>query len=208
MSIASYLPVTTFALLSAITPGPNNILLMSQGANFGVKPSLPAVFGIICGFTLMFAVMGFGFSGVFNQFPSLQFWIKVIGTGYLLYLTWHVATSHSQIETKQQARPIGFIKGALLQIVNGKAWIVVMGVISAYTTMGANYNHQIMVITAIMFLTGLPSLLIWLMFGSMIKRFLTEKRHMKLFNYLMAGLLFLTVVPVIKEIAVELMGKV
>lgn len=66
MSLASYMPVATFAMLSAITPGPNNILLMSQGANFGIKPSSPAVFGIIFGFTLMFAVMGFGFSGVFS----------------------------------------------------------------------------------------------------------------------------------------------
>lgn len=138
----------------------------------------------------------------------MQFWIKIIGTGYLLYLTWHVATSHSDIQTQEQARPIGFVKGALLQLVNGKVWIVVMGVISAYTTMGANYHHQIMVITAIMFLTGLPSLLIWLMFGSLIKRFLTKKSHMMMFNYTMAGLLFLTVVPVIKEIAVELMAKV
>lgn len=207
MSLQDYIPVAIFALLSAITPGPNNILLMSQGVNFGVKPSLPAVFGIICGFSLMFAVIGLGMSGVFTAFPSLQLWVKIIGTGYLLYLAWLVAHSHSDMQTQRQTRPIGFVKGGLLQWVNGKAWIVVMGVVSAYTTAGngADYYSQIAVITAIMFLTGFPSLLIWLYFGSVIKRFLTEDRHLKWFNYTMAGLLVLTVVPVMKEIVVQVL---
>lgn len=201
------MPVIVFAFLSAITPGPNNILLMSQGVNFGIKPSLPAVFGIICGFSLMFALIGLGMSGIFVTFPSLQLWVKVIGTGYLLYLAWLVAHSHSDMRTQAQARPIGFAKGALLQWVNGKAWIVVMGVISAYTTMGASYYQQIAVITVIMFLTGLPSLLVWLTFGSVIKRFLTQKHHLQWFNYAMAGLLVLTVLPVIKEILGEIGNK-
>ena len=86
-----------FTFASSATPGPNNVLVMTSGVNFGVKQSLPVFFGICFGFALMMLLVGIGFGQIFEAYPSLNIWIKVIGVGYLLYLAWKIAGSNSNL---------------------------------------------------------------------------------------------------------------
>ncbi|RXJ71145.1 lysine transporter LysE [Veronia nyctiphanis] len=193
--------VVLFAVSSSATPGPNNLMVMTSGLNFGVKRSLPLLTGICVGFAVMLLVVGLGFGQLFEMYPDLHLWINCIGTAYLLYLAWLIARSGDVGDSERQAVPMTFMKGALFQWVNAKAWVVATGAIAAFTTVGAGYYAQNLTISLTFLLVSFPSVGIWLLFGSMIKSVLKKTRYRRWFNYSMAILLVLSVFPVIKEIS-------
>lgn len=196
--------VVLFAVSSSVTPGPNNIMVMTSGLNFGVKKSLPLLTGICVGFTVMLLLVGFGFSQLFELFPSLHFLIKCAGVAYLLYLAYLIARSAGEVESGEQSKPLSFMKGALFQWVNGKAWVVATGAIAAFTTVGANFFSQNLMIATTFFLVSFPCVGVWLMFGSLLKNVLNSAKSRMVFNYIMSGLLVLSVAPVVSEILAEL----
>lgn len=192
-----------FAISSSVTPGPNNIMVMTSGLNFGVKKSLPLLTGICVGFTVMLLV-GLGFGQLFDLFPMLHLLIKCIGTAYLLYLAWLIARSSDAIQTAAQTQPFGFMKGALFQWVNAKAWVVATGAIAAFTTVGANFVTQNLTIAATFFVVSFPCVGVWLMFGSLLKKWLQSPKQRQWFNWVMAALLVVSVIPVVREIVYQL----
>jgi threonine/homoserine/homoserine lactone efflux protein len=196
--------VVLFAVSSSVTPGPNNIMVMASGLNFGVKKSLPLLTGICVGFTVMLLLVGFGFAQLFQIFPSLHFIIKCVGVLYLLYLAYLIVRSASTVESGMQSQPLTFMKGALFQWVNAKAWVVATGAIAAFTTVGASFFSQNLMIAATFFVVSFPCVGVWLMFGSLLKNVLNSPRSRTAFNYLMSGLLVLSVVPVMNEIVRQL----
>jgi threonine/homoserine/homoserine lactone efflux protein len=196
--------VALFAIASSVTPGPNNIMVLTSGVNFGVRKSLPLLTGICVGFTLMLLLVGLGFGQLFEWFPGLHFIIKCIGTLYLLYLAALIAKSADAITSDAQNQPFSFLKGALFQWVNAKAWVVATGAIAAFTTAGTGFYSQNMTIATTFLIVSFPCVGIWLLFGSMLKNLLKERRYRKWFNYAMALLLTLSVIPVVKEILVQL----
>ncbi len=199
--------VMLFAISSSVTPGPNNILVMTSGVNFGIKKSLPLLSGICVGFVVMLLLVGFGFAQLFELFPQLHFIIKCVGTLYLLYLAWLIAKSAGAMDTNtanSQSEPLSFMKGALFQWVNAKAWVVSTGAIAAFTTLESNFYSQNLTIALTFLLVSFPCVGIWLLFGSMLKKLLKSQQNMRWFNYSMSGLLVLSVVPVINEIIIQL----
>ncbi|EHK9018818.1 LysE family translocator [Vibrio vulnificus] len=196
--------VVLFAVSSSVTPGPNNIMVMTSGLNFGVKKSLPLLTGICVGFTVMLLLVGLGFAQLFVTFPSLHLIIKCVGVLYLLYLAYLIARSAGKVESSEQSQPFTFMKGALFQWVNAKAWVVATGAIAAFTTVGASFFSQNLMIAATFFLVSFPCVGVWLMFGSMLKNALNSPRSRSAFNYVMSGLLVLSVVPVASEIIEQL----
>lgn len=195
-----WLAIALFALSSGITPGPNNVLVMASAVNFGIRASLPLVLGICLGFTLMLFLIGLGFGHLFERFPALHLIIKCAGVLYLLYLAWLIAHSAKVKSSDAPAKPLSFIKGALFQWVNGKAWIVATGAVAAFTTVGEGFYGELMVLVLIFFLATFPCAGTWLFFGSALKRFLKSDRQRRWFNYSMAVTLLLSVAPVIREI--------
>ncbi|TFH90954.1 LysE family translocator [Vibrio ouci] len=198
------LAVVLFAVSSSVTPGPNNIMVMTSGVNFGIKKSLPLLTGICVGFTIMLLMVGLGFSELFELFPSLHFIIKCVGVVYLLYLAYLIAGSSTSVESKHQTQPFTFMKGALFQWVNAKAWIVATGAIAAFTTTGASFLSQNLMIALTFFLVSFPCVGVWLLFGSVLKKLLNSERYKKCFNLVMSGLLVLSVLPVLGEIVDQL----
>lgn len=196
--------VVLFAVSSSVTPGPNNIMVMTSGLNFGVKKSLPFLSGICVGFTVMLLLVGFGFARLFVMFPSLHLIIKCVGVLYLLYFAYLIAWSAVKVESRKQSQPFTFIKGALFQWVNAKAWVVATGAVAAFTTVGASFISQNLMIAATFFLVSFPCVGIWLMFGSMLENVLNSPRSRFAFNCLMSGLLVLSVIPVANEIIEQL----
>ncbi|MFA0440306.1 lysine transporter LysE [Vibrio sp. 10N.286.49.C2] len=199
-----FLTVVLFAFSASVTPGPNNIMVMTSGVNFGVKKSLPLLIGICVGFAVMLLLVGLGFAQLFELFPSLHLIIKCIGTFYLLYLAWLIANSSGSVRTSSQARPFSFIKGALFQWVNAKAWVVATGAIAAFTTSGSNFYSQNLTIALTFFVVSFPCVGVWLLFGSMVKKWLNSDRNRAWFNYVMAGLLVVSVIPVVIDIIGQL----
>ncbi|WP_417605742.1 LysE family translocator [Oceanimonas baumannii] len=192
--------VVLFAVSSSVTPGPNNIMVMTSGVNFGVRKSLPLLTGICVGFTVMLLLVGLGFSQLFDMFPNLHFIIKCVGVVYLLYLAYLIASSAGEVESDKQGKPFSFMKGALFQWVNAKAWVVASGALAAFTTVGVNFFSQNIVIAFTFFVVSFPCVGVWLVFGSFLKNALNSSRSRARFNFIMSGLLVLSVVPVVMEI--------
>lgn len=186
-----------FAFVAAFTPGPNNIMIMASGLNFGWRASMPHYFGICLGFPSMFLAVGFGLGYLFDRFESLHELVQVVGIFYLLYLAWKIAiAAPADLDGKQASKPLSFFQAALFQWVNPKAWIMGASAIAAYTTVGADNNLQIILIGFVFFLMAIPSAAVWMTFGAGLKRVLSNARHQRAFNVLMALLLAASVAPI------------
>jgi threonine/homoserine/homoserine lactone efflux protein len=192
-----YLALFIFAFSAAITPGPNNIMLMSSGLNYGVKKSLPHLFGICLGFPLMVLLTGIGLGSIFERFPVAHTMIQIFGVLYLLYLAWMIATTKNQEMSTTQSKPLNFWQAALFQWINPKAWIMATGAIATYTTLNTNIYQQISTIALIFLTTAFPSAATWLFFGANLKRFLQKPKQQHIFNRVMALLLVGSIIPVL-----------
>ncbi|KAF7769697.1 hypothetical protein PCIT_a2582 [Pseudoalteromonas citrea] len=201
------LAVLLFAISSSITPGPNNIMVMTSGVNFGVRKSIPLLLGICFGFVVMLITVGFGFGKLFEVFPALQLWIKFLGTVYLIYLSFLIACTRSDLQSDAQQRPLSFLNGALFQWVNAKAWVVAMGAIVAFTNSGVDYVYENIMVAAVFLAVGLPCVGVWLVFGVVLKKYLSNSIRQRYFNYTMAGLLLLSVAPVCLDIMTQLTSE-
>ncbi|WP_105168309.1 LysE family translocator [Pseudoalteromonas sp. T1lg23B] len=196
--------VLLFAISSSVTPGPNNVLVMTSGVNFGIRKSLPLLCGICIGFTIMLFLVGVGFMQLFMLYPQFHLGIKIIGVAYLLYLAVLIAKSAASYSAKQHSSPLTFLNGALYQWVNAKAWVVASGAIAAFTTVGTVNLEQNIQIAAVFLFVSFPCVGVWLVFGSVLKKYLTHRNYRQWFNYSMALLLVLSVLPVLQEIKQQL----
>ncbi|MEW6996331.1 LysE family translocator [Colwelliaceae bacterium BS250] len=191
-----------FALSATITPGPNNIMIMTSGLNYGVKKSLPHLFGICLGFPAMVIIVGLGFGIVFETYPVLHQLIKIAGILYLLYLAWMIASSKpSDLKSGDtESKPFSFIQAVLFQWVNPKAWVMVTGAVAAYTSTQGNVFIQVFAIAMAFFIVAFPCVGSWLYFGVGMRQVLQKPNYQRAFNILMALLLVLSITPVIVEL--------
>ncbi|MBL4799387.1 MAG: LysE family translocator [Oleispira sp.] len=195
-----YLAIFLFGLSAGITPGPNNIMLMTSGMNFGIKKSIPHILGVCIGFPVMVILIGLGFSIIFEQFPILHEVIKILGLAYLLFLSWLIASASPDKLEGKKSKPFTFLQAALFQWVNPKAWVIATSSISAYTTLADNIYWQVLVIAGIFFFAAVISSSTWLVFGRGIKQFLQSPKQQRMFNISMALLLVASVFPVIQQL--------
>ncbi|CAM4031110.1 Cysteine/O-acetylserine efflux protein [Pseudomonas reidholzensis] len=186
-----------FAFVSSITPGPNNTMLLASGVNFGVRRSIPHALGISIGFMVMVLAVGFGLGEVFKAWPPLYTVLRYGGAAYLLYLAYKIATSGPiSGSTRGTGKPMGFWGAAAFQWVNPKAWVMAIGAITTYTP-AQGYVLNVIVIAAVFALVNLPSVGIWVMFGSALRNLLQNPRWLMLFNVLMALLLVISLYPLL-----------
>lgn len=188
-----------FAFSTSITPGPNNIMLMSSGANYGVRRTLPHLLGVVCGFALMLILVGLGGGVLFDNFPLAFQLVKVVGMGYMSYLAFRIATAGQRQFGETTGRPMTFMQTVLFQWVNGKAWIMVTGAVATFTTAGDDYLLQVALMTATFISIGLPCNVIWLLCGRALKGLLESAARQRMFNMLMGTLLFLSILPTMAD---------
>ena len=194
------LAVLFFAFSTTITPGPNNVMIMSSGVNYGVKASVPHWLGICLGFPFMVLLVGFGFGVVFDRYPHLHPLIKILGPLYLLWLAWRIASAEPKAIEQGKSKPFSFFQAVLFQWVNGKAWVMATGAIAAFTSVTGVYWQQVSIITLTFLLVAFPCVGVWLLFGASLRTILTKPLFQRIFNIAMAIILLLSVVPVIAEI--------
>lgn len=193
-----------FAFATSITPGPNNIMIMSSGVNYGVQKSLPHMAGIQLGFLLMLLAIGFGAGLILQQQPLLHSVIKLLGAVYLLYLAWKIASAApEQIETGN-SKPLSFWQAIAFQWVNAKAWVMITGAIAAFTSVQGIYWQQLALIALVFLLVGLPCTGSWLLFGAALKKLLTAPKQRQWFNRAMGSVLALSVLPPLWQAATSL----
>lgn len=184
MEIGLFFSMLGFLWVAAITPGPNNMLLTTSGANFGFARSLWLMIGIMLGMQSILLLVAFGVGGLILLYPSLHLMLKVLGSLYLLWLAWKVATaSYQKLETDvAPARPIRLYQGWLLQFLNPKAWLMALGAVASFSLEGARYHGSVVAISGGLLLVNLVSGVIWLGFGSVIGRLLRSRRAWFTFN--------------------------
>jgi len=199
LSLDLLLAFALFALVTSVTPGPNNMMLLASGVNFGFSRTLPHMFGISIGFFVLVLSVGFGLGSVFNAWPILYTVLRYAGAAYLLYLAWKIATSGPASDADStRSKPLSFMSAALFQWVNPKAWIMAIGAISTYTPM-QGYFTNVVVISAVFALINLPSVGIWAGFGSLLRNVLRDPVGLRIFNGVMAVLLVASLYPLFIE---------
>ena len=194
-----YVSLILFAIATCITPGPNNTMILASGLNYGVRASLPHLLGINIGFPLMIIAVGAGIGGLFVAFPILDDILKIVGSAYLLYLAWRIATAGPPRGEGEGGRPFSFAQAALFQLVNPKAWMMAVSAVSVYSVASESYLAQIMVIAAVFLVFGTPCTGVWLGFGSGLRRWLANRAILRGFNIAMAGLLVASLIPVLVD---------
>jgi len=187
-----------FAIVMLFTPGPNNIMLMTSGLNFGFARTLPHMLGVSLGFGLMVFLVGIGLGAIFQIFPVLYVILKYVGAAYLLYLAWSIGTSGKVEEGKRKNRPMTFIEGAAFQWINAKGWIIALGAITTYAAL-TSFPLNIVLLSALFVTIGTASSAAWAAFGSGLRRLLKDPLHVRIFNVIMAVLLVGSLYPVFAD---------
>ena len=200
-----YFAIALFAVSTCITPGPNNIMIMTSGLNFGVRQSLQHLLGIYIGFPVMIILVGLGVAEIFEVYPVMQTALKIIGASYLTFLAWKIATAPISDHGENRGKPFTFIQAALFQWVNPKAWVLAVGATVTYTVLSEPYTFQIFMIALIFMLFGSPCTLLWLCFGASLKTILRYPRYIQAFNFSMAALLIISLAPVFDELRKQIM---
>ncbi len=196
MTYEILLGLAVFSLVSSITPGPNNLMLMASGANFGFRRTIPHMLGVGLGFTFMVLMVGVGLVQVFDAFPVSYTILKVVSVAYLLYLAWKIGSAAPAEESGDEAgTPLTFIQAALFQWVNPKAWTMALTAISVYSP--SQSLSAVAFVAAVFGVINLPCVSLWTTLGQQMQRVLTNPARLRAFNILMAVMLVGSLYPVL-----------
>ena len=189
-----FIALAAFAFVSSITPGPNNLMIMASGANFGIARSVPHALGISLGFGAMIVLVGLGLAQVFETWLWAKAALAVLSVLYLLWLAWRIARSAAPKVGEASGRPMTFIQAAAFQWVNPKAWTMALTAVTLYTSGGP---WAVIPVAALFTIVNLPSISCWLVMGVQMRRLLTSPVRLRAFNWTMAGLLVASLWPTV-----------
>jgi threonine/homoserine/homoserine lactone efflux protein len=188
-----------FMTSMGITPGPNNVLVASSGVNFGFRATVPHILGITIGYPVMLLIVGLGLAKIFIAIPMTHLVLKYVSIVYLLYLAWSIARSAAVSEAHKIYKPMTFAQGAAFQWVNAKGWVAALTAVTTYTAVDSTLPLQIAALAMLATVITLVSVSSWTLFGAVLRRFLHTERRRRWFNYSMAALLVISIVPVLWE---------
>lgn len=197
MTFDLFTALVTFAFVTVITPGPNNLMLMASGTNFGFVRTIPHMLGVGLGFPLMVVCVGLGVMQVFDLWPLSYTLLKAVSVAYLLYLAWKIANAAppKSAEGPAEGKPLTFLQSATFQWVNPKAWSMALSAITLYAT-GRDLT-AVLWVAGTYVACGTISTTSWTVLGQQLRRFLKNPGRLRVFNWVMAALLVATLVPVL-----------
>lgn len=193
-----FLAFLPFAFSMTASPGPSNVLILASSTNFGYRRTLPVMLGLISGLTFMILAMGLGLSRIFEAYPIVHTILKIVSIAYLLYLAWNIANAGQLQTTTNSQKAMSFFEGLLFQCVNPKAWVVAVSVAATYVSIEHDLTTQIVFICFVFFVIAFISLSIWGIFGTVIARFLQSPKSMRVFNFTLALLLVISLIPLLR----------
>jgi threonine/homoserine/homoserine lactone efflux protein len=196
MTHDALLSLIAFAFVTSVTPGPNNLMLMASGANFGFRLTVPHMLGISLGHALMVFLVGVGVAGIFLTYPPLGLALKVASAAYMLWLAWKIAHASAPKEGAAKGQPMTFLQAAAFQWVNPKAWAMALTATSVYLP---DRSLTALALVAVVFASvNLPSVSVWTAIGQELRRILTNPTRLTVFNWTMAVLLVASLWPVLQ----------
>tara|TARA_Y200000002_G_scaffold289084_1_gene243212 strand:+ start:201 stop:800 length:600 start_codon:yes stop_codon:yes gene_type:complete len=191
ITFALFSALATFYFTMFITPGPNNAMLTASGLKFGFLRTLPHAIGIPLGHIFQIGLTCFGLGNLFIIYPQVQFYMKILCFLYLLYLAWTMIGSFSMVQ-KKTGRPLKFYEASIFQFVNPKAWSIAVTVASGFFPAEENIFIGVSFVTITAAVICFPSICVWALFGSSLRKFVTNLRIKKIIEYLLAVLLVFT----------------
>ncbi|MCT4557911.1 MAG: LysE family translocator [Pelagimonas sp.] len=195
MTLDIFLALALFCAGTLFTPGPNNLMLMASGANFGLRRTLPHLFGVAFGFPTMIIPVGLGVMQLFDAWPASYTILKVASIAYILYLAWKIAHAAAPEKVSADARPLTFLQAAAFQCVNPKAWSMALGAITLYAS--GRDVVSILIVSGTFAALGTVSATVWTTLGTGVRRLLADQRRLRVFNWIMASLLVASMIPVL-----------
>lgn len=209
-----FFSLCVFAVVTSITPGPNNAMLFASGVNYGIRRTVPHLLGVTLGFTFMQLALGLGVGFVFDALPGLYPTLRALGAVYLLYLAWRIGTAApppglaraatpdqgAAPQAARRARPMTFLEASAFQWVNPKAIMMCVTAASAYGLPDRPVASALLV-TGVFFVAGMPCVALWAMLGAALRGFLQDRARLRAFNVAMALLLVASMVPLAGDIA-------
>lgn len=184
-----------FAFVTTVTPGPNNVMLMASGANFGFRRTVPHMLGIAFGVSLMALLVGLGLMALFEAAPVLGQVLRVVSVLYLLWLAWRIATAAPIRDRPAQARPMTGLQAAAFQWVNPKAWAMCLSAVTIYAPDRSLVS--VLIVAGAFAVVSLPAISVWAWLGTVIRAWLSSPARLRVFNLTMAGLLVLSLYPML-----------
>lgn len=195
MTFETLTALALFAFVSSATPGPNNLMLMASGANFGFWRSIPHMTGISIGFMVMLFAVGSGLTQLFDRLPVIYDVLKIASVIYMLWLAWKIAHAAPATSEATAGAPMSFLQAAGFQWVNPKAWAMALTAVTVYV---GDASLLWLAVAALIFGTvNMPSISIWTLAGQQLQRLLTNPRRLAIYNWTMAALLVLSLYPVL-----------
>jgi len=195
MSFAILTALLGFAFVATVTPGPNNLMLMASGANFGFRRTLPHMLGIVGGVAVMAQLVGAGLMALFDALPALNLVLKVVSVAYLLWLAFKIATAAPMEERDAAGRPMTFLQAATFQWVNPKAWAMCLSAITLYAPDRSLLS--VAIVAGAFALVCFPAISVWAWLGTVVRQWLSNTTRLRVFNITMAALLVASLYPVL-----------
>jgi threonine/homoserine/homoserine lactone efflux protein len=195
------LALASYAVAMSITPGPNNLMLLASGVNFGFRRTIPHMAGVLCGYIVLLLLVGAGIGQLLHANPELYSGLKYASIAYMAWLAWKIARSGpmSPGTSDNAGKPLTFIEAALFQWLNPKGWA---GALTATTvfTQPDNFLQRLLIVAAVFAAANVPSATTWTAFGIALRGVLEAPGAVRVFNILMAALLMASIVPIAWEL--------
>ena len=189
--------ISVYYFVMYATPGPNNSILTASGIKFGFIRSIPNIIGISSGHGLQLALVCFGLGSLFTQFPILLEVLKYIGACYLLYLAWKMFGSLNISITEEKSSPLKYYEAILFQFVNPKAWVICITAVSLFYPENVNLIIGTLFLVIMSTIINLPSISMWAFGGSIIRRYLSNKKLKTIIEWILAILLLGTAISIV-----------
>lgn len=194
--LQTVLALSLYTVVTSITPGPNNMMVLASGVNFGIRRTLPHILGISLGFAAMIVIVGIGLGTVFELYPVLNTILRWVGAAYLVYLAYKIAGSDAPDKPDSaKGKPLGFLGAAAFQWVNPKAWVMALGAVATYLPTQPS-PASVAAVALLMAVINAPCVGIWAAFGVGLRHFLTKPTQLRAFNLTMAALLVISLYPI------------
>ena len=204
------MPLMLFAFVMSVTPGPNNVMLLASGVNFGFVRTIPHMLGIAIGVVVLLLAVGLGLGAALQAVPQIYLALKWISVAYLLWLAWKIASAPAvppaplnaeapAATAESTARPLSFLGAALFQWVNPKAWTMALTSVGAYTV-PANYLPSLVAMALVFGVICLPVTGVWTLFGIGLRRLLADPVKLRIFNAGMGVLLVASIAPMLGDL--------
>lgn len=187
--------IAVFGFITSVTPGPNNTFLLASGMNHGLRKSLPYINGIMIGLAGMFTAIALGIGTLFRAFPVIQEVLKYVGFAYIVFMAYGIIRS-TFIHKHEETHPTGFIRSTMFQLVNPKAWIVLISFYASYIPESADLGTLSLALVVFLVATY-PGAMVWAAFGEAMSGVLQKPQTRRIFNVSAAVLLVISMVPVL-----------